>query len=916
MANALQKIYTPHKGLDTRSNKLLMDPMTFRKGSKNWRVNFQDEYQNANGFQHKAENSVEFADIFEYKYKDLNTGESLTQVLAVGIDGHLYRQKKFYLHFVATGAATSYSFFYDEVSDSFKFSMNGIGEVTVSETDTMLQLETALNALTGVTVDILDQDGASASGTTPKAYFLDCVIEGEFQDSMNWLWERVPHPDVSCIAVSAVTIANFDISDATKWTVNSVPFPTTLNFFGEQGYEGISSINYGNSIYITDGGFPMKYDGKCVYRAGMPKSISSNSGGTTITGFTLEAQAAISGTTALTDGNYKYKQRFAFTDFNGATTYGNIIEAFDDPITPFPTLNQNFKISNVGLKYGKDFPIFACKIDGQQGTGSAGGPVTLDVHSGHNIFPGMVIRQYTTIPGPIVSDPKSTSKSFLNFNALVTEVTATTITLQETVCTAGDLSYLSNFNDAEILNGYFTQDLYINKRPFEYLSVSEILPVGAFLQVFRTKVDATDGPFYHVFDMSMPFKNGDESMMIDDKPDSSLTVNFIDLEQGNEIPRACKYLTKWQEQLVQAGRPVDTTIKDDNYPSVIIEGGSIAQCQESIDTLSLYTEALLCDLQSFYWADELAPEGFPQDGLHEFVVETEFSDRITAIATNKDALFAFKERSTGVCTGTLAENDLVLEILEADSGCVSHRTVKEIKGSLVWLDGVNGFFACVAGRLPVNIGYKISDFQKINEEKLDYSQACAANFHKEDLYICSVGSTTFVYDYAENDGSPRNAWYLWDRLNIRGIIETADDEILVSDGDLVWRMKVTNTKYDFTDHKTAIHMVMNTAWLNQEEPIIDKHYLHWWMSSIQGDFTLSARQYDNYLTDSTSNYQSLVFIPESSSKKAVKIDLKCNLPKISAISIGMENQQKNKWVRLQGMELQLSPDYDKGEPKR
>jgi hypothetical protein len=44
--------------------------------------------------------------------------------------------------------------------------------------------------------------------------------------------------------------------------------------------------------------------------------------------------------------------------------------------------------------------------------------------------------------------------------------------------------------------------------------------------------------------------------------------------------------------------------------------------------------------------------------------------------------------------------------------------------------------------------------------------------------------------------------------------------------------------------------------------------------------------------------------------------MKACLPKLSSISFGLENQEKNKWVRIQGYEIQVSPDYTIGEPKR
>src|SRR5574343_435025 len=89
----LEKFYSSFGGVDTRSNKMLMDKNTFRNGSSNFRYNFQDEIQKANGFQHKSPPTpVEFVDVFEYKFTSLENGEEKTQLLGVGVDGNLYRK--------------------------------------------------------------------------------------------------------------------------------------------------------------------------------------------------------------------------------------------------------------------------------------------------------------------------------------------------------------------------------------------------------------------------------------------------------------------------------------------------------------------------------------------------------------------------------------------------------------------------------------------------------------------------------------------------------------------------------------------------------------------------------------------------------------------------------------------------------
>lgn len=900
MPNQIEKYYSSFAGVDTRSNKLLQDPKTFRKGSKNFRYNFQDEIQKAQGFQHKDNGAPNFVDQFEYKYRDVNTGQALTQLLGVATDGNLYKRVNHWLKFVSHGVATSVSMIYDEDYDTYKMILTGIGEVTISKT---MQLATgttsglvgALNAL-GVTTKIVDDSGADVATSSKLAYLLDCVVEDTtFADNAVYFWEVIPFPNAS-----------------------SVPFPVTVSYNTSSDYEGISSVNLNNSIYMTDGGFPMKYDGKCIYRVGMPNVLaplgtgSSNFSGISITGVTT------TGGSLTLLATYGYKFRYGFINSDGAEFLGepdgNQVSGLNY-ISKTLTGTQNaISIAYKGLQNGLDFPIFSATISSNQNIGNTGG--TFNVSSGHNIVAGMTLR----IP---VSNNLLGDVGYSYLLARVSSTTATSITVEKGI-TSGVYPFTSGATTLlvtnQILNGYFLNPDVTNKITDVYPTGRQYHPpttVGAFLRVYRTKANtAATGPYYELIDLPLPLGSS-STTFIDTEADTNLITIFNDGD-GGQIPRACKYLTAWQGQLVQAGRPPqETSFFNDFYPSYGSSTAPVGSWGTSGFIVNyLYTEANLCDLQSIYYADSLTPEGFPQDGLHEYSIDTKFADRIKAVAPNKDALFVLKERSTAILSGALATNSVVIEILEADCGCVSHKTVEDVRGYLIWLDKINGFFSCVAGRLPENIGFPIQDYQKINSLKLDYSKASAANFRKESLYVCSVNNTTFVFDYADNGNLKRNCWYIWDRIIGKSVFATSDDKLLVWDGTKTWKMKLTGTKYDFTDDVEAIYMILNTAWLSQGFPSIDKHYIGLWINSIQGDFTLSVNQYGNFLEDLIGTQSNVQFIAESSSKKFVKAQIKAAIPKLSSISFGIENDEKNKAVKIQGYELQYSADFNSGEPKR
>lgn len=949
MANVLEKFYNKFNGLDSRSNKLLQDPGSFRKGSKNFRYDFQDQITNAQGFQHKDAGAPTFVDQFEYKYRDVNNGQALTQILGVATDGKLYKRRTHSLRFSAHGVATSVSMYFDEVANTFKMVLTGLGTVVIGDT---MQLATgspsglvgALNALAGVTALIVDDTGATVATSTNLAYLLDCVItDTTFGNNPVYYWEVIPFPDAS-----------------------SVPFPVTVANYTSSEYEGISSINLNNCIYMVDGGFPMKYDGKSVYRAGVPnirqRDLNNQSFDDMAGIFVNINTGADSIPVGLPNGVYAYTYRFVFRDYNGAEYFSNI-----SPYAKAITISTTFSGANVvnqGYLFGKDFPVYGFQTKsttvapsvggtGADGpgniskdkildrnynyttitlnagvnvylngytlfatgavslgtgtitncvTGRSAGNVTAAVETGHNIIAGqcLVLKAFN------LNDVFSSTYFYSYYYAEVISTTLTSITFKE-------LGLMNPYGNI-IVNSYWIPTEFVNsKETGQY----DTAPFGPSIEIFRTKVGQyTDfknyGPMYVVGHGAVSINGIQAITFLDDRPDTYLSVLYNDLDPGQELPRSCKYLSQVQNQLVQSGLPLNYGLKDNEYPSAYT---AITLGFASPNFLK-YTEAMFCDFQSVYWADSLSPEGFPQDGLHEISIDTKFADKIKAVAPNKDVLFAFKERSSAVISGTFATNDVVLEILEADAGCVSHKTVEEVRGALVWLDKVNGFYSCVAGRLPENIGFPIQDYMKINTEGLDYGKATAANYRKESLYVCSVGNTTFVFDYADSGNLKRNCWYLWDRILGNSVIATSDDKLLIFDGTRTWKMKLTHTKYDFTDHKSAIPMVLNTAWLNQGFPTVDKHYVALWINSIQGDFTLVVKQYGNFLEQLISTQNGVQFIEEDSAKQFIKAQVKAAIPKLSSISFGLENAEQNKWVRIQGYEVQYNPDFNTGEPKR
>lgn len=994
---ALDKHYSNLVGLDTRSNKIAENPKSVRRGSKNFRYNFQDEIVKANGFQHKTAtlSSPTVGDI-EYKYTDPNTGAAKSTYLVVCQNGRMYKKVAHYIKFSNLNGAQEFSFYYDEVASKFYLTIDALTPIEVSQSMTMNQLKTAINAL-GLTCTVVDDDDTAVASSTKLAYLVDTIIDSPLAVETNtylssWFWEEVDFP-----------------SKDTSSEV--VPFITTSEFYSNADYEGISYINLNNVVYITDGGFPMKYDGKSVYRAGIPKMLKPLSNVYNFSGCGLDELGVelikLPGGGLIPTYKYKYIFQMGFVDYQGSTIMGDYEVGTSPTSSYYSSQESETDYINVTMQTGYnsvplhihsplnalDFPIISCVVSGNQDVENAGR--TINVLAGHNVKVGMCLRIPVSNEQTFVSAAPKDGYSIIM--SKVTAVTATTISLargvtngkyaylrtpylitgtvvsgsttitmdttnvkmndsisgvgiaantyivQVLTSTTAELSIAATANDTgtktinsrgsvttlliqgQVLNGGYTKAEYENQiTNVNYTNYWQPeIKFGAFVRVFRSLAD-TD-TFVKLIDLEVPhnFPYGSATyvpcydLFLESQPVSGLSrIGIESLDQGSDLPRACKYLSTWQNQIVQGGRTVDPSLAEDQYPYSLYSEplNDWAYVDNSYNGFK-YTEAHLCDNQSFYWNDSLTPEGFPQSGLFESFVQSPYSEKLKGFGVSKDALFVFKDMSTTVVTGTLSTQDLVLELLEDNIGCVNHRTIQNVKGMLVWLDSREGFYSCVAGRLPVNIGYYISDEFKVNPDGLNIKNSFAQVYDTESIYLCVVDTKIFVYDFESLPNSPmRNAWYMWQPFTAKTMLSLSDGTFLLSDGDKTWKFKRTGTKYDYCNHTSAIDFNYISAWQSYSTPVIDKHFLECWINSIQGDFSLTVSQYGNFLDTSLGDY--VISFPAESDKKTVKEQMKLTYPKLSSSSIGFANNAVNAYVRVQGWELHLRDDFDKDEPRR
>lgn len=953
MANRIDSHFNDFGGIDSRTNKMVQNPKTARDG-RNFEYRIEtnkgdfDVIAKRRGFQRKAQAQygAEYG-LIKYEFKDIDTGERKEEILGVGADGKLRKRRADLLRF-AVGPSTVaryYSFYYDEINLNYRFEILNASKAVIAShtftTSTLSALATALNATVSIHginfIVVNDSDTSIPITSSLSATLLDFAFEKE-------------------IAVDPI-VNNYFFSPVYYWELvptpkpNQVLFPYigTLHQKRNPEFEGATYVNLNNSVYMTAGEFPIKYDGKAAYRAGMPHTIGTyGTGGAAATSFDGFDLSATTGGSLTASSTYRYKFQFGFVDANGVEILGKINRELRITLSG----SQNaVTISIPPIKRDDRFPVFACKVNGNQDLSNSS--KTFNVFAGHNIRPGMLLR----IP---VSQNILGFAGFSHHYVLVESVTATSITIANTFFTTppdhpfgGATTTL--VNNQWIQAGYGPASL--NNKITEPVTraASRLLPevlVGAFVRVYRTRANQ-DGPYYRLIDLPLQYDDGTsppgdkynfQDIYSDTSTDARLSTEILDESEGEELPRACRYLSKWQGQLVQAGRPYNPySLKFEPYPSNYAGLPTIGGWTHGVlpSPLLEVTEALLADSQSIYWSDPLNPEGFPQSGLFEESFNSEFLDQVTGMGESKGAFYVFKERSMFVLNGNLATQDIRSERYETDIGCAAFNSIVQIQGGLFWLDKTYGFCAVIANQMPRIIGYPVQNYQKENEFKerlkfLRFSGAKAVNDFFGNKYICYVpagttaltnadltpyidvpyptaDSLTFVYDYSAN----RNCWYIWSGFNAAGGFVYSNDAIFAhswesaSENYLI-KQKYTGSKYDFSDHTSPINFEFKSAWINFGSQNIDKKWIQVAISSIKRGFSLLVSQYYNY-NESAEGEISVSF--NAANTASPKITIALNKLKALAFSLGLKNNNLNEDVSINGWDVQFSAEYDRGEVK-
>jgi len=963
------KYYDNRAGVDSRTNEV-RKPEAYARDNENSVYSNRDDIEKRRGGKIISDDGPAFGN-FVLRQVDPDTLTKIDKPIGMNENGYLMERQDATLNVSYSGGATAclVRFFYDTATDEFRFRTFedgvqdldiavGIGKDEGSPTD-LSSLASTIDGDASYTATI------TGTGTIPAAY-LELIKDHDLQSSdlalkaYEWIKchtsmtnaeatitessasglvteasdkiNSTAHPfsdlDVVFYETTGTPIGGLenrqmyyvrnsgandfelslifdgaivDLTDDgtgdhtfTKWDFAGI---NTRRNRDQSSLELASFTQLNNVSYFTDGGFLWKYDGLAAYRAGLPElaenglpPVKTGSGG------------------SLSSGTYQYRFRYKYKDASGNILYSDYIDRTVSSVTAGDSLTWNGMIP---LRRELMFPCFNANASSTQ-TSSAGSQWTINVSSGHNLKAGMMAVFWDDI-GLFYAALKIES---VTDTSITTEDPGTGLRISTTAFTGSDRIFGGLFRTESGVVGDARGN--VDPGPME-------------VEIYRT----TAGGSVFYYEASEYVADDSNSISHESTiSDSTLQDNEIFSESGifPKEPKIAKYISNWQNQLVQAGRPPEDIA---NIFKRLIKANSAPTAE--------IVEADIAATDFFYWDDTLFLEGFPKDGLHEESVYTNRGDDITGLAPNKDAFFVFKDQSMALVTGTLGLNNIQREILESDRGCISHSSIRDVQGSLVWLDANYGFQTIVAGQLPKTVGVAINNIVKENARsgatRLVLNKAVAVNYELDDKYICAIPAESesssgdlytngnakiCVLDYAEYDLDKfRMAWHYWSGVDMSGGLYVIDNELFWSSrrysSDLSsmkyehWKQSNLGDAWDYQDHDQAIAWSWWTAFFRGSEPSIDKTFnnlvLKCATDTSNESFAVEVEQYGNYEPDRLLGEYSKTF-----TKVAQSIKKNLNFPlvsqKLESTSFKFKNSQEQTNVSISGFEVFIEGEFD------
>lgn len=360
-----------------------------------------------------------------------------------------------------------------------------------------------------------------------------------------------------------------------------------------------------------------------------------------------------------------------------------------------------------------------------------------------------------------------------------------------------------------------------------------------------------------------------------------------------------------------------------------------------------------------YFSLAFQPEYVPR-ASNAFLVPSN-SDSVTGIGTSGSTLIIFKNRSIFAVNGDFEQSQFTVSAIAPGSniGCISHHTIASV-GGLLYFVHTNGVYCLIETQLfptdnfgnPIPISIMIDQVFREETILIDFqrtlARATAINYTKDSMYLLYIPAEDQTGAKAGNDYSRVLAydylgknWFEWTRVNAAGGWVTLGQ-------DLHWQERrqkndtITAKKYrqhrkyrliDHVDHVTSTRVTWESSWEDVNEPRVRKKFVRTALlfDDISALFqqnlpTLCFYSYKNWVDNRTSTSANIMQKLQSSTWGSKQFwnwiswsgyqDTFITVPMrggtvAKSMKIGLQLNTINTTFKLQGFQLEISPDFRK-----
>lgn len=361
------------------------------------------------------------------------------------------------------------------------------------------------------------------------------------------------------------------------------------------------------------------------------------------------------------------------------------------------------------------------------------------------------------------------------------------------------------------------------------------------IAIWRSKSSATT-PFLSYFVDEIPNNSFVSTQAYTDNlTDAALGELLIPPVTDRSLPPKGKYVSQWNGSLMIGGNP------------------------EAKDVL--------------YWSDVDGSEFFPNVS-NQINIQTGTGDIIKGIAPNNEVFTVHGNNSFTVISGDILTGQIRVETKSRDIGCVSHSTLQEADGALVWLSPQGPRYS-IGGQVPLPLGRSSEQDSSsridpafsnegvfFDEEKLKPQRAVGFTDILGQRYMLFVpaesttsgevhangNSKVFVYD------KTRDAWLIWNNTNFGGGICAIDDDVYFMERafssfeddrrQIMYRRMNLKDAFDYADNIDPVSFSYSPQWESLGEPSILKMPIAIRIYSLElldnNQFSLTCQQEINY----------------------------------------------------------------------